>query len=162
MRSLAAALLLLSLASASRAADVSIKRVWPEWFDADSFQSFYEDHTGNELTGRWIPLRSRPQDRAGLYFLTRVENPGARILGATFVIRVIAPESTDTRTYSFPADVPAGSRLFQIGLTGKDWAKRREEPVAWALELRAPDGSVLASARSFLWEKPAGPGRPAG
>ena len=73
---------------------------------------------------------------------------------ATFVLRVIAPDSTDTRTYSFPADVPAGSRLFEIGLTGKDWAKARVQPVAWDLELRAADGRVLASAKSFLWEKP--------
>jgi hypothetical protein len=154
MRTLAAALLVLCVLAPARAADVSFKRVWPQWYDADSFESLYEDHTGRELTGRWIPLRSQPEDRGGLYFLTRVENPGAALAGTTFILRVIAPDSTDTRTYSFPADVPAGSRLFQIGLTGKDWTKPRVEPVAWELELRAPDGRVLASARSFLWAKP--------
>ena len=138
----------------AHAADVSFKRVWPQWYDADSFQSFYEDHTGRELTGKWIVLRSQPEDRGGLYFLTRVENLGLALSNATFVLRVIAPDSTDTRTYSFPADVPAGSRLFEIGLTGKDWAKARVQPVAWDLELRAADGRVLASAKSFLWEKP--------
>ncbi len=155
MRIPLAALLALSLASAALAADVKFKRVWPQWYEADSFQSLYEDRTGTELTGKWIVVRSQPVDRAGLYFLTRVENSGASIPGAIFVLHVIAPESTDTRTYSFPQDVPAGSRLFQIGLTGKDWTKPRVQPVAWELELRSADGSLLASKKSFLWEKSA-------
>jgi hypothetical protein len=70
------------------------------------------------------------------------------------VLRVISPESIDIRVFSFPADVPAGSRLFEIGLTGKDWPKARVEPIAWELELRASDGSLLARKASFLWEKP--------
>jgi hypothetical protein len=146
---------LLSAAAASAgAADLQFRRVWPQWHDADSFQSYYEDRTGRELTGGWIVIRSQPQDRGGLYFLTRVENPGGQVPGATFVLRVISPESIDIRVFSFPADVPAGSRLFEIGLTGKDWPKARVEPIAWELELRASDGSLLARKASFLWEKP--------
>jgi hypothetical protein len=155
MRSLLASLALLSAAApASRAADPTFRRVWPEWHDADSFQSLYEDHTGHELTGKWIVMRSRPAERGGLYFLTRVENPGAELRGATFVVRVIALEAIDTKTYSFPATVPRGSRLFEIGLTGADWKGPRAEPVAWELELDAADGRVLARKTSFLWEKP--------
>ena len=153
MRIPLAALLALSLASAALAADVKFKRVWPQWYDADSFQSFYEDHTGKELTGKWIVVRSQPGDRAGIYFLTRVENPDGAIRGATFTLRVIAPDSTDTVTFNFPQDIPAGSHLFQIGLTGKDWNKPRIQPVAWQLELRSADGRVLAQAKSFLWDK---------
>ena len=147
------ALLALSLATAARADAVTFKRVWPQWYDADSFQSFYEDHTGQELTGKWIVLRSRPAERAGFYFLTRVENSGGAIAGATFIVRVIAPDSTDTVTFNLPQDVPAGSHLFQIGLTGKDWSKPRVQPVAWEIELHAADGRLLAKAKSFLWEK---------
>ena len=147
------ALLALCLATSARADGVAFKRVWPQWFEADSFQSFYEDHTGQELTGKWIVLRSQPKERAGFYFLTRVENPGGALAGATFVVRVIAPDSTDTSTFSFPQDVPKGSHLFEIGLTGSDWNRPRVQPVAWELELRAADGSVLAKSKSFLWEK---------
>ena len=154
MRIFIAALVLLSVATMARAADVRLKRVWPQWYDADSFQSYYEDHTGRELTGKWIVLRSRPADRGGFYFLTRVENKGAVLAGTVFVVRVIAPDSTETRSYSFPADIPAGSRLFQIGLTGRDWASPRAQAVAWEVELQAADGRVLAAAHSFLWEKP--------
>lgn len=146
-------LLLLCLATTARAGEVTFKRVWPQWYDADSFQSFYEDKTGRELTGKWIVVRSQPEDRAGIYFLTRVENPDTAVKGATFTLRVIAPDSTETTTYNFPQDIPAGSHLFQIGLTGKDWNKPRVQPVAWQLELRSADGRILAQAKSFLWDK---------
>lgn len=155
MRSLLAAITLFSAACTAGAADLQLKRVWPQWHDADSFQSLYEDHSGRELTGGWIVLRSQPGQRGGLYFLTRVENPGSKVPGATFVLRVISPESIEVREFSFPAVVPSGSRLFEIGLTGKDWPGVRVQPVAWELELRAADGSVLARKVSFLWEKSA-------
>jgi hypothetical protein len=155
MRSLLAAFALFSAASgAARAADLQFKRVWPQWHDADSFQSLYEEKTGRELAAGWIVLRSRTDQRGGLYFLTRVENPGAQLRGATFILRVISPDSIDPKTFNFPADVPAGSRLFEIGLTGKDWAGPRVQPIAWELELRAADGSLLTRSTSFLWEKP--------
>jgi len=146
--------LLLLAAAAARAADPTFERVWPRWRDADSFQSFYEDHTGRELVGKWTMLRSQPARRSGFYFYTRVENPGNAINGATFVVRVIAPDSTDTRIYRFPADVPKGSRLFEIGLTGSDWGGQHVLPVAWDVELQAPDGRVLTERASFLWTRP--------
>jgi hypothetical protein len=51
--------------------------------------------------------------------------------------------------------VPRRSKVFQLGLTGPDWPDSEINPVAWKLELRSADGQVLASAQSFLWEKPA-------
>ncbi len=156
MRSLLAAITLFSAAAvAVRAADLEVKRVWPQWHDADSFPSLYEDQTGRELTGGWTVLRSQPSQREGLYFLTRIENPGAQLAGATFVLRVISPESIDVRVFNFTADIPRGSRLFEIGLTGKDWAGARVQPVAWEIEVHAADGRVIARKASFLWEKPA-------
>jgi hypothetical protein len=154
MRTLLASIALFSAVSAARAAELRLKRVWPEWHDAEAFQSLYEDHTGHELTGKWIVLRSQPEKRGGLYFLTRVENPGARVDGATFVVRVITLESADAKTYSFPAAVPGGSRLFEIGLTGTDWTAPHAQPVAWEVELDSADGRVLARQTSYLWEKP--------
>jgi hypothetical protein len=154
MRPLLAPLALLFCVCAARASDVTFKRVWPEWHDADSFQSLHEDRTGRELTGGWIVLRSQPEKRGGLYFLTRVENHGAQVAGATFIIRLITLESTETKTYSFPAIVPNGQRLFELGLTGSDWKGPRVQPVAWELELDAADGTVLARMTSYLWEKP--------
>jgi hypothetical protein len=155
MRSLIASLaLFLSFCAAAQAADPTFKRVWPQWHDADSFQSFYEDHTGRELMGDWTLMRTQPDKRGGLYFVTRVENPGAQLRGTTFIVRIIAPDSELTREYTFPADVPKGSRLFVMGLTGKDWAGAKVQPVAWCMELHAADGRLLTREVSFLWEKP--------
>jgi hypothetical protein len=157
MRPLLAAIALIAAACApARAADLRLARVWPQWHNADSFASLYEDHTGRELVGGWIVLRSQPDQRGGLYFLARVENPGAQVPGATFVLRVISPGSIDTRVFRFSADIPRGSKLFEIGLTGKDWAGARVQPVAWELEVQGADGSVMARKTSFLWEKPSG------
>ena len=147
-------LLFLAAALPAGAADVRIKRVWPEWFEGDSFQSYYENHTGRELTGKWVILRSSPSDRTGLYFLTRVENTGTPLLGSTFVLSVVPPDSTDVRVFTFPAAVASGSHLFELALTGKDWTVPKTQPVAWKVELRSADGSVIAEVASFLWEKP--------
>ena len=144
------------LCAPARAADVSFVRVWPQWHNADTFQSYYEYKHHKELAGKFIVLRSQPWERGGLYFLTRVKNTGAALKGATFVVRVISPESTATRVYSFPAAINGGSHLFEIGLTGTDWEGAKTAPVAWNVELHAADGSVLAGKSSFLWEKPSG------
>jgi hypothetical protein len=154
MRPLLASLALLAaLVAPAAAADLRFERVWLQWHDADSFQSFYEYHTGRELVGKWTVLRTQPDDRTGLYFLVRINNPGTVTTG-TIVVHVISPESIDTRLYSFPVEVPAGSRLFVVGLTGSDWALGRAQPVAWNVELQGTDGAVLAKKASFLWEKP--------
>jgi hypothetical protein len=155
MRPLFAAIAILWAAfPAARAAELQLVRVWPQWHDGDSFQSLYEEHTGRELTGGWIVIRSQPGERGGLYFLTRIENGGAKVSGAAFVLRVVYPDSIEVRVFRFPADIPAGKRLFEIGLTGKDWPGARVQPVAWELELQSADGGVLARKASFLWEKP--------
>lgn len=155
MRPLFASIALLAAFCARAAAgDISLLRVWPQWHTADSFQSFYEYHTGRELVGKWTVLRSQPEERTGLYFLTRVENHGAPVSGATLVVRVVTPDATETKVFTFPAQVKAGSWLFEIGLTGKDWPAEHIEPVAWDVELQSADGTVLAKKTSFLWEKP--------
>jgi hypothetical protein len=155
MRRLLALLPVLGLLCApARADDVSFVRVWPQWHKADSFQSFYEYHYHRELDGGWTVMRSQPWERGGLYFLARVRNKGGPFKGATFVVRIISPESTATRVFSFPAEIPGGSKLFEIGLTGTDWAGAKTEPVAWNVELHTADGRVLAQRSSFLWEKP--------
>jgi len=158
MRFFTATLALLALAALPCRADgVSFARVWPQWHESEWFQSYHEYRTSHELTGGWIVVRSQPKERSGLYFLTRVENKAGALQAASFTIRVIRPDSTDTKVYTFAADIPAGSHLFEIGLTGTDWVWPRTMPVAWEVELHAADGSLLAQKASFLWEKPEGP-----
>jgi hypothetical protein len=155
MRKILQYLLLSCLAcAAARAADLQFKRVWPEWVDAEAFGSYHEYKTGQEIAGNWTVLRSRPEKRGGLYFMTRIENPGEDVRGASVVLHVISPDSNEPRTFTFPVDVPTKGREFEIGLTGADWSGQHVQPVAWEIELHAKDGTLLARKASFLWELP--------
>jgi hypothetical protein len=107
-----------------------------------------------ENTGSQTVLRTQPAARAGYYFLVRLENPGAVVAGAVLELRVISPASPETHTYTFKADVPAGSQAFNLGLTGPDWPGAKANAVAWLLTIRAPDGAELARQQSFLWAMP--------
>ncbi|HEY1793441.1 MAG TPA: hypothetical protein VGG34_11030 [Opitutaceae bacterium] len=154
MRRPLAAIFLLFLGAGASAAPVSFKRVWPEWEDAIDFQSYSEYRTGKEVVGKWTVLRSQPEHRSGLYFMTRVENHGPPVPGAAFVIRVISVGSVETRVYRFPADIPKKSWLFELGLTGRDWEGPKLQPIAWEVELDDAGGNILARETSYLWEKP--------
>lgn len=145
----------LLLASTSLLAEVTFVRVWPEWREAGSFVRIKEYFGAPEDTGRETVLRSRPDERAGYYFLVRTRNPGAAVSGARFELEIITPDSPLTKTFTFPADLPAREHVFLLGLTGEDWAGKKVQPVAWRLRLLSAEASELASARSFLWQMPA-------
>jgi hypothetical protein len=133
------------------AGNVSFVRVWPGW-KTDTFFTRISEYFGSpEDPGGRIILRTHPGERTGCYFVARVRNTGAAEAGATFVLRVLVPDSTDPKVFSFPADVPSGEPVYEIGLTGSDWTSRKVHPVAWQLELRSAGGQVLASSQSFLW-----------
>jgi hypothetical protein len=162
MRLLPALLFLVTLAVALPAAatakgdtGVGFVRVWPEWRSAESFLRIKEYLGAPEDTGRETVLRSRPDARAGYYFLVRTRNPGAAAAGTKFVLEIITPDSPLTKTFAFPADLPAREHVFHLGLTGGDWAGKSVQPVAWRLRLLSADEQELAAARSFLWQMPA-------
>ena len=132
-------------------------RVWAAWRNADTFDRISEYFTGRENTGHEVVLRTHPDARAGFYYLVRVANHGATIPGAKFSLQMIAPNSPETKTYTFPAEVAGKTTVFLLGLTGADWTDHKAHPVAWKLELLNAEGHPVASAQSFLWEKPAAP-----
>ncbi len=133
---------------------LAFARIWPQWHDAESFDRISEYFTEKENTGGRTVVRTHPDQRAGYYFLVRVDNSAAAIEGAKFVVDVIAPDSADPKTFSFPAAIPTGGGAFNLGLTGADWTNKRLRPVAWKLSLVGSDGKVLLEKQSFLWAKP--------
>jgi len=136
------------------AAEIEFIRVWPGWRDATAFESISEYFTGQEAHSGRVVLRTNADQRAGYYYLVRVANSGAAQSAVKFSLQVITPASADTKTYSFPATLGTGQTVFELGLTGPDWPDAKLRPVAWKLELLGSDGAVLATAKSFLWEKP--------
>ena len=146
-------LLLLLLAASARGAEVEVVRVFTGWRDAASFKRISEYFTGREHTGGEIVRRTQAGERAGYYFLVRTANAGPE-RAARFELAVILPSSPEPRRHDFAVRLPAGAAVFNLGLTGGDWPARTTDAVAWRLELRDEAGTLLASARSYLWEKP--------
>jgi hypothetical protein len=132
----------------------TIVRVFTGWRDAASFKHISEYFTGRENTGRETVLRTNPEQRTGFYFQVRVANPGAA-RPVRFQLLLIEPGSPTPHATSFPADLPSGSTVFQLGLTGPAWQDAKSLPVAWQVQVLAEDGRVLAFEKSYLWEKPA-------
>jgi hypothetical protein len=154
MRFLSAFLLPLLLAASLHAAPFHIVRVWPGHRTAESFDRISEFLTGEENPGRQTILRTQPTDRAGYYFLMRIDNPDAAITGATVQLDVIRPDSSTPKNFLFTTTVPHGSHAFNIGLSGTDWPGTQVNPVAWRLIVRSADGTELARQQSFLWALP--------
>ncbi len=146
--------LLLALPVRGPAAGVEIVRVFTEWHDAASFQRISEFFTDREDTGGIAVLRSHPGERAGYYWLVRLKNGEAALPGAKFELQVVTPASPETKTFVFPADIPAGRCVYRLGVTGTDWPGTGARPVAWQLRLLAGDGRTVVARQSFLWAEP--------
>jgi hypothetical protein len=153
-RALAILGFLLLAAPGAIGADLSFVRVWPRWYDSDQVIRISEYFTGRENLGERTIVHSRADSRTGFYFVVRVKNPGALVSGTKFVVRVILPTGPEPKIFTLPADVPAGGKVYQLGLTGSDWPSRGTYPVAWKLDLVGADGELLATHESFLWAKP--------
>lgn len=131
-----------------------IVRVQPGWRDATSFKRISEYFDGRENTGGITTLRTRPAHRAGYYYLLRVANPGPP-QPVTLSLQVITAATADPAIHTFSTELKDGDTMLNLGLTGEDWPDPKANPVAWKLDLIGQDGQVLASEKSYLWEKPA-------
>jgi hypothetical protein len=136
-------------------ADLTIVRTFTGWRDAASFKRISEYFDGKENTGKETVLRTHPEQRTGYYFLIRLANPGAA-RNVRIQLQFFEQGAAALRTVAFPAELKSGSGVFQVGLTGPEWQDAKSQPVAWHLQVLADDGSLLASEKSYLWEKPAG------
>jgi hypothetical protein len=133
---------------------LTIVHVYTGWRDAASFKRISEYLNGRENTGGEAVLRTHPDQRGGFYFLVRAANPGAtRPVKAS--LEIITTAAAKPVTYTFGPELKAGDTVFHLGITGADWPDPKIIPVAWKLDLVDADGRILASEKSYLWEKPA-------
>ncbi len=150
----ASVLFILSALSLS-AGELSVVRIIPEYRTVESFERISEFFDGKENTGGQTYLRSQPGSRAGFYFLTRLNNPGAALSGARIELAYVTPAATAPRSITFPpTNVPSGRHVFQVGLTGSDWDDADARPIAWRLRVLSADGRELINEQSFLWNQP--------
>jgi hypothetical protein len=133
--------------------DVTIVHVFTGWREAASFKRISEYFNGQENTHGEVMLRTQPAQRGGYYFLVRAANPGGAV-PVTIKVQLILPTGPKTKNFTFAADLKSGDTIFNLGLTGSDWPDFKANPVAWKLDMLAPDGRLLATEKSYLWEKP--------
>ncbi len=150
--------LLLALCGAvpAFAAGPSIVRVFPGWRDAASFKRISEYFDGKENNGGEIVVRTHPDQRGGYYFLVRLANPGGPA-DVRLHLTVVTPDSATPREFTFPVSLPSGDKVCNLGLTGKDWPDAKVNAVAWKLTVLDADGREVATAKSYLWDKPSEP-----
>lgn len=148
-----AAALALPSTAVAKEGDLTLVRVFTGWRDTASFKRISEYFTGRENTGGEAMIRTHPDQRAGYFFLVRVTDPGAPLV-VKFKLQLILPSNTALQTFTFPAELRTGDSVLNLGLTGEDWPNPKANPVAWKLDVLGPDGRVLASEKSYLWEKP--------
>lgn len=136
------------------ASDLTIVRIFTGWRAGDSFKRIAEYFDGKEHTGSETIVRTDPAQRTGYYFLVRLTNPGAA-RPVRFQLELIEPGTGASRTVVLPAELGAGSPVYQLGLTGLEWQDSKVQPVAWRLRVLGENDQVLATEKSYLWEKPA-------
>jgi len=156
----ALASLALAAASASAAAanppsdsGVTVVRVFTGWKEGASFKRISEYFTGKENTGGSVVLRTRAEQRSGFYFFIRMNNTGSST-PVKINVEVVTPTDKQTKDFSFTTELKTGANVFDLGLTGEDWLDAKANPVAWKIDFVAADGRVLASEKSYLWERP--------
>jgi len=133
---------------------LSIAHVFTGWRDAASFKRISEYFDGRENTGGQQVIRTHPDRRAGYYFLMRTAHAGSA-LPVRINLELISATGPKSRTFSFAAELNAGDTVLNLGLTGDDWPGPKANPVAWKIDILSADGRVLATEKSYLWEKPA-------
>ena len=134
-------------------AGIAITRVYTGWKEGASFKRISEYFSGKENTGGTIVLRTHPDQRSGYYFLVRASNPGAPV-PVKISIELITPTDTKPKTYTFSTGLKSGQNLLDLGLTADDWPDEKANPVAWKIDFLGSGDSVLASEKSYLWERP--------
>ena len=142
-------------AASSPAGDsgVTVVRVYTDWRDGASFKRISEYFSGKENTGGTVVLRTHAEQRSGFYFFIRINNPGAPV-AVKVNVAVVTPTDKQMKDFSFATHLKSGSNLYDLGLTGEDWLDAKANPVAWKVDFVAADGRVIASEKSYLWEKP--------
>ncbi len=135
---------------------LTIIRVFSGWRDAASFKHISEYFTGRENTHGEEMLRSQPGQRSGYYYLLRLANPGPAV-PVKINLQIVMPASIKPLDHAFAANLRGGETVLNLGLTGADWPGVQTNPVAWKIDVVGTGGQVLATAKSYLWDKSAGP-----
>ena len=122
--------------------------------DHYDFVRVSEYFTGKENFSGKVILRTKQENRSGLYFRVKLKMDLKKSSSAKrkLTLMILDSQSLEFDTYYFelPQDVMTQDEVL-LGLTGEDWSSPELFPVAWKLEMHSPDGKILTSDQSELW-----------
>lgn len=149
--------IILSLLSLSgvvtKAAEIEL--AFTDYLRTGQFQRISEYFTGQERAGSRTLLRSNPEERSGLYFIIRLNEPLESSAINQVEVELIRNESGEVETFTFHIENRQGKgRWIYCGLTGDDWPDEKVSPLAWSVRLKH-NQRELAQHRSFLHSLPA-------
>lgn len=131
-----------------------IKHVAARSVPESSFKRISEYFDQTENTGGKLILRTEPKQRAGYYFMLSLQRHAVTALvdGTIELHYVKEGERLHIlETFPVPASPPPCNEIW-LGLTGGSALADNETIMAWKIVIRQPDGQVLDTQQSFLWQ----------
>jgi hypothetical protein len=146
---------IISLAFASVSFATEIKQAHMQRYGVNDFQSISEFFSGKENTGKYLILRTTPEERAGVYIDIRLDEKVAELpSGSNAILHVVFDNNRNPQIFTFPIKgEKLDTKKVLLGITGDQW-KNKPKSIAWLLELRDASNNVICSKKSFLWELP--------
>jgi hypothetical protein len=133
---------------------VKILEIYPEFLEERNFKRINEFLTGIEEQGKRTIVRSQSNDRRGFYFTLRLDQRIDRLpRGTRLIAEIFTPNKTEVQRFDIALPAKRGkSRELLFALSGTDWPYGNERvPAAWKFTLLDPNGKLLGSAQSYLW-----------
>lgn len=133
---------------------VEILEIYPKFMEARDFKRIGEFLTGVEELGKRTIVRSQSDNRRGFYFTLSLDQRIDRLPRGTRVIaEIFTPNKTEVQRFDIALPAKRSkSRELLFGLSGSDWPFGNERvPAAWKFSLLDPNGKLLGSAQSYLW-----------
>lgn len=131
-----------------------IKTAHTRYYDAQQIRPL-GDYLGVKSSKQGFRTRvtTDTADPSGQYFILRLQGDFQNIADHAEV-EVLRSDKKTTTSHRLDLRNVQKSRWLYLGLTGKDWPDENLQPVAWQILIKDKDEQIIATWKSFLWEKP--------
>tara|TARA_B110000495_G_C22978780_1_gene575151 strand:- start:246 stop:713 length:468 start_codon:yes stop_codon:yes gene_type:complete len=143
----------LLFSSFSAFAENEISRVSLQFYNSEQLTRIPEYFTGKEYVGNRIYCRSS-EEKEGLYFSFTINKKFRDLPPKTNIfLSIIRFGGAELQQFKFTLPmIDNGKREILLGLTGKDWVRKENKPIAWQIEFKNSKDELLFFKKSFLWD----------
>jgi hypothetical protein len=142
------------LLSAGILSGASIKTAFTRHYDSHQIRALgdYFGEQSNRQGFRTLFV-SDPENPAGQYFILQLSGDLPKV-PTKFLIEVLRSDRKIVESVRLDGGIALESDWIYLGLTGINWPDDTVQPVAWRVSIIDANDQLLASWKSFLWEKP--------